>query len=310
MSVAGQEPENEPEIVEEPGETVTVDRDEDKTPVQGPSDGGGEEFDRKTRRANRMKEAREAAEAAQAEKRATEERLARIERENAELRGYVQGQAQRERQTDPRAEINTQITKLENEAETHLERAALARKNGDNDTYRREYSAYNAKVREAAKLDAKADIMAELEPRLAQVQQQGGGISPQHLALRDTVMREFPWIATDEGARDMVDGEINRIATSQGRRQDDISVIRQAATSVAKRLKLGGQQPPTREQQQRYNGVRGTEGGQGEGDASRVVMGPREKKLARLSYPQLEPKEAEKAWAKMVAASQSKDRGE
>lgn len=292
---------DEPEIVEKT-DTVTVEPDEpedrgavgddDKTPNDRPS--------RKERRENRMQQERQAREEAERARLAAEERAARQDREIAELRGFVQAQSQRQ-QGDPRAELNQQITKLENEAETHLERAALARKAGDNDTYRREYSAYNAKMREATKMEVKADMAAELDQRFQGVQQ--GGITPQHLALRDTVMREFSWIATDAIARDAVDGEIGRIVSSTGRRPDDIAVIRQAATAVAKRLNLGGRTPPTREQQQRYAGTRGAEGGSGGDDASRIVVGKAEEKLAQAAFPQLEKKEAIKAWAKEMAKS-------
>lgn len=307
MSAAAHGAGDEPEVVEEPGEVLTVENDEggEEEGAQRATDDAGRPS-RKERRENRMAEERKLREEAERARTAAEERVARLEREHAELRGYVQASQQRQ-QEDPRAELAASITKLENEAEGHLERAAMARKAGDNDTYRREYAAYNAKMREATKLDAKADIRAELEAEMDRRLRQVPGITPQHLALRDTVMREFPWIATDEGARDMVDGEISRIARTGGRHPDDIAVIRQAATAVAKRLKLGGQQPVTREQQQRYTGTRGAEGGAAETDASRVVMGPREKKLARLSYPHLEQKEAEKAWAKMVSKSQSSD---
>lgn len=307
MSVAGDTGDTDPEIVEQT-DTVTVDRDEpddretqndDTTPVDRPS--------RKERRENKMREERERAEAADRARVAAEERVARLERETAEMRGYLQARESQRDSGDPRAELNQQITKLENEAETHLERAALARKNGDNDTYRREYSAYNAKMREAAKIDAKADIQAEFQAELDRRLQSVGGISPQHLALRDTVMREFSWIATNAIARDAVDGEIGRICSATGRRPDDIAVIRQAATAVAKEMKLGGQTAPTRQQQQRYNGVRANDGGGGNGDASRIVVGKAEEKLAQAAFPQLEKKEAIKAWAKEMAKRQRGD---
>lgn len=308
MSVAGEANDTDPEIVERE-ETVTVDHDEpeDREPAKGAADDGEQRQSRRERRENRMREEREAREAAERERNELKSQLERQAREVAEMRGYLQAQQSQRDAGDPRAELNTQITKLENEAETHLERAAAARKAGDNDTYRREYSAYNAKMREAAKLDAKADMREEFQAELDKRLQAVGGISPQHLALRDTVMREFSWIATNAIARDAVDGEIGRICSATGRRPDDIAVIRQAATAVAKEMKLGGQQAPTKQQQQRYNGVRANDGGGGNGDASRIVVGKAEEKLAQAAFPQLEKKEAIKAWAKEMAKRQRSD---
>src|SRR3954467_342402 len=282
---AGNEEDPEVEVVEEPGEVVTVpepeEGDGDPAP-RAPADPNRP--DRATRRADRMREEKERADAAEARQRQTEERIQQVMRDNAELRGFVQAQAQNNRQ-DPKAATAARVQALEDEANQHLANAAAMAKSGDQAGNARELRAYHAKIRESAKVEWEAEQGPKLEQRFRDAQ--AGVLTPQAAAAREEMLAHAPWLRTDAMARAATDAEITRLV--EAGRPYELVTFKEAASNVAKRLNLGGRQAPTQESRQRFAGTAGNEGGGG-GDDNRVTMTANDKKLAYKTFPNLDKK--------------------
>lgn len=303
MSAAGATEDPEVEVAEGPTETVTVPPPDDDAGDEGGGEkpaaalSEGERESRKERRANKMREARESAEAADRRAAAMEERVARIDRENAELRGFVAARESERGQTDPEAAVKEKVTRLRQEAQAHLERTAQYTKAGDRAGAEREMALYHEKTEDAAMERYEARNRPVLERRLGELQ---GNIPSQELMNdRAQFASEFPWVYADPEARAMVDAKFEALRATG--RPGTFATVREAATAVAKRLKIGGRQDPTDGNRRRLQGVPSGEGsGGGEGAVS-IPWGPAERKLAEKAYPTLDPPAAKKAWVAEMA---------
>lgn len=292
MSAAGASTED--VVTEEPGDVVTVEapETEEEGGEAAPAAASPEQVqNRKERRANRMREEKEAREAAERETSALRDRLARTERETAELRGFVTAQAQRG-QGDPEAAVKQKVTALRREAQIHLERTAAFTKAGQHDAAQAEMDLYHDKIDEAREARRAPQREAELNRRFSEVQ---ANIPSQEVINdRARITAEFPWLQTDTGARAMVGDKFDELRRAG--RPGAFETVKEAAALVAKRLGIGGRQAPTQESRQRLSGVPSGEGAGGGEGAVQIKVGPAERKLASLAYPALEPKEALKAW--------------
>lgn len=307
MSATGAEnSEGEVVVTDGPGETVTVpppDDDapdegtrEEKTPAERPEN-------RKARRENKMREEREGRETAERAARESNERWMQAQRETAELRGYVASLAQQQRQPDPAAALNEKVAKLRQEAMAHLERSAVASRAGDRATAERELAAHYEKIEDATMERYDARQRPELDQRFQEVR--GNIPSPEIITARENIIAEFPWIRSDPEARAMVDVKFEALKAAG--RPGTFDTIREAAALIAKRLGIGGRQAPTQANRQRLQGVPSGEGSGGGDGNVQIPMGAPEKKLAHLSFPGLEAKEAEKAWAKSMAEAKRRN---
>lgn len=296
--------ETEPEIVEDPGETVTVDDTDDGGEPEagaGGADGAGDRPTRAQRRleeARTVREAREAREASDARYTALERQFQEQGRALAEVRGYLASQRQQQQQGDPAAKLNADLERLYDDADRHLERAALARQAKDPETSKKEMRLFYAKTREAAELSAEARISKGLDERFRQVQQ---AIPNQQMhADRERLTREFPWMYSNRGAVALADSIIDEMV-HKGHPMA-YETFRVALTEAAKQLRIGGQQASTQQQRQRFVAPAGGEGSGGsDGGAPQIIMTRENKRLAHLTYKNLEPKDAEKKWAKEMA---------
>lgn len=308
MSVASQEgtQESDVTVTGEPGEIVTVEAPDPEDEGGGERETGGEPVreDRKTRRANRMRDEQTARQEAERQTASERAERGRLEREVAELRGFVAARAAREDRGTSTSDVTTQVDRLETEAQEHLQRSALAAKAGDMAMAARELKAFNAKNREAARIETVAALQPDFERRINEVR--GNIPTPEIVAARENILQEFSWIRTDPEARSMVDVKFETLKTAG--RPGTYETIREAAAYVAKRLKLGGRQDPTQESRARLQAVPSGEGAGGGEGSVQIVMDEKNKKLAHAAYRNLEPKEAERAFAREMAGA--KRRGE
>lgn len=306
MSVANQEEDQGGGAVADEGrETIEVppppEPDDDDAPAAGGEQPAAQAQSRKERRANQMREAKEARDAAERSARETSERIARVERENAEMRGFLAAQ---QRQGDPAAELKARIDQLDTEAQEHLKRSAIASAAKDTEMASREMKAYHAKIREASRLETRAEMEPEIERRIGEVQQ----TVPSHelMGIRDRIGREFPWAYTNPRANVLTDA-IHAEMVAAGR-PPGYETLRAAAAEASKMLGLGGRAAPTQQQRQRFAGVPGGEGAGGGEGAVQVPWGPAEKKLAAKAFPNLDPAEAKAKWlSKMAEAKRRKE---
>ena len=297
---------DEPKIVEK-AEGVTVDPDDVETPTDKPAQTEEERQSRKERRQSKL--AAEATRAAEAESRAraAEERVARIERDLAETRGYAAALGQRTQTDDPAVARKAKIESLESESERHLANAGMAASAKDQERAKAEMRAYNAKQREISRLEFRAEVDPEIEQRFQRERQnQPMQMTPQLLQAREALNREFPWLGTNKRALDATDAEVERRMRSG--QPFTYEMARAAAAEVQRDLALKVSAPPSERSRQIYAAPGGGEGeGGGEG-AVTVKMGKAEKIMAHKLYPGLDPGDAEKKWAREVGAPEERRR--
>lgn len=303
MSAAGATTEE--VVTEEPGEVVTVEtpEPEEEGGEAAPAAAASEEQrqNHKERKQNRMREAKEAKEVAERTARDLSDRVARAERETAELRGFVAAQAQRG-QGDPDAAVKQKVTALRREAQIHLERTAAFQKAGQHDAAQAEMDLYHDKIDEAREVRRAPQREADLNRRISEVT--GRIPTPEIQMARENILQEFPWVRTDVEARAMVDAKFEALKASG--RPGTFDTIREAAAAVAKRLGIGGRQAPTQESRQRHQAVPSGEGAGGGDGAVQVPWGAAEKKLAEKLFPRLDPPAAKKAFlAEMARAKRA-----
>jgi hypothetical protein len=298
-------PENDDEPkVEEKTEGVTVDPDDVETPTDKPAETEEQKQSRKERRQATLRDEKEARRQADERARLAEERVARIERDLAETRGYAAALGQRN-QDDPAAARKTKIASLEDEADRHLANAGMAAAAKDQERAKAEMRAYNAKQREIAKLEFRAEMEPDIDQRFQQFQrQQPMAMTPQLLQARDSLQREFPWLTTNKRALDATDAEVDRRMRSG--QQFSYEMARVVAAEVQRDLNLKINTPPSERSRAAYQAPGGGEGeGGGEGPVT-VRMGKAEKTMAHKLYPGLDPAEAEKKWAREVGAPEAR----
>lgn len=303
MSAAGATEDPEVEVTEGPTETVTVPPPDDDAADEG---GGAkpvaalseaERETRRERRSNKMAQEREAKEEAQREAASERAERQRLSERVAELTGYVTAQAQSQQRGDPEAALKEKVTRLRREAQAHLERTGAYTKAGDRAGAEREMDLYHEKTEEAAMERYEARNRPVLERRLGELQ---GNIPSQELMNdRAQFASEFPWVYSDRQARAMVDARFDELCESG--RPATFATVREAATAVAKRLKIGGRQDPTDGNRRRLQGVPSGEGSGGGDGAVSIPWGPAERKLAEKAYPTLDPPAAKKAWVAEMA---------
>jgi hypothetical protein len=300
-------PENEPAITE-PEETVTVEPggDDDPAPAKGAAPISDEERQSRRERREAYQRATERAEQAERQTAELRQQMQDLGRQHAEMRGYLTRQQQEQQQGDPRAAVTSRIESLENEADDLLNQASMAARAKDPENAKRLMRAYNAKLREAGEIAAEARLMPQFQQAIQEIRQSIP--NTQLLNARDNLAREFPWLHSDEGARDMIDGEIDRMAAQNGGNLT-FEIVRAATAKIGKRLGLGGREAPSEESRQRYRAVGGGEGSGGGESPTTVKMGFREKKLAEAAYRNLEAKDAHKQWAKDRASEARSGRG-
>src|SRR6185437_7618778 len=219
-------------------------------------------------------------------------------------RGYAAALGQRN-QDDPAAARKTKIASLEDEADRHLANAGMAAAAKDQERAKAEMRAYNAKQREIAKLEFRAEMEPDIDQRFQQFQrQQPMAMTPQLLQARDSLQREFPWLTTNKRALDATDAEVDRRMRSG--QQFSYEMARVVAAEVQRDLNLKINTPPSERSRAAYQAPGGGEGeGGGEGPVT-VRMGKAEKTMAHKLYPGLDPAEAEKKWAREVGAPEAR----
>lgn len=316
-------PENDAEpVIADASEEVTVDDSPE------PGAGGGEpaaradetEEQRQSRkefRKSRMKAEKEARERAESEARQTREALDRVQRELAETRGYVSALSQQRNAGDPEAVRKSKIDQLEAEAERHLQNAgvAAAMKTAEGaERARAEMRAYNAKQREIARVEDEPNRNAELDRRLGEFRrQQPMAMTPQIIQAREALVAKYPWInpnspSFNQRALDATDQEVERRMRAGQAFTPQMAMA--VAAEVQRDLRLAVNTPPSDRQRAAYQAPGGGEaaGGGEDGGAVTVKMGKAEKIMAHKLYPGMDPKEAEKKWAREVGAPDARRR--
>ncbi len=315
MSVAGQEDEQGSEGVTVGNEPITVEPSEgdEGGAESGGEAAGGEAADRRPsrreRRSNEVreaKEARDASERALATERQERERLAR---EVSRLSGYVESETQRRQSTEGMPDVSGQVTRLRREAQMHLERSAVLAKAGDRSGAEAAMDAWEDKMEEARELRRAPQRAAETERMVAdRIQQMQGQNIPAHLqaqALR--LAQEFPAVHTNQDFRDFVDMKL--VQYQREGKPLSYENMRAAMAEGARLLRIGGQQAPTEQQRQRFQGVsQGESGGGGDGGPVRVPWEQADKKFAQHMFPTLEGAALKTAYGKYMA--EAKKRGE
>ena len=294
----------EPKITERV-DGVTVDPDDVETPTDKPAQTEEERQSRKERRQGALRQERERATAAAERERASTERADRLERELAETRGYVQALGQRQNQDDPAAARKAKVAQLEDEADRHLNNAGHAATLKDQERAKAEMRAYNAKQREIARLEMRAEMEPEIDQRFQRFQQQQPlQMTPQLMRAREALNEEFPWLRTNKRALDATDAEVERRMKSG--QQFTYEMARAAAAEVQRDLSLKVSSAPSQRSRAVFAAPGGGEGeGGGEGPV-RVPMGRAEKVMAHKLYPGLDGAEAEKKWAREVGAPEER----
>lgn len=294
--------------IEEKTDGVTVDPDDVETPNDGPPKTEAERADRKKRRQDKLRGETEARAAAEARERAANERTERLERELAETRGYVAALGQRQTQNDPAAERKARIDALEAESYRHLQNSGMAQQAKDPERAAAEMRAYNAKQREIARLEVRAEMEPEFDRRLGEFrQQQQAPLTADHLNIREKLVENYSWLRTNRHALNAVDAEVGR-RTGGDTRKLTYELIAAVCAEVQRDLGLKVSNPPTERSRQAYVAPGGGEsgGGGGEGGSITVKMGKAEKTMAHKLYPDLDPSEAEKRWAREVGAPEAR----
>lgn len=245
--------------------------------VEGGQTGGTEGAaaqSRKERRANAFQEAKENARLAREEAAREREERERLGREVAELRGRWE-QAQQQQQRDAKDPYADKIQALEDEAQMHLERVANSK---DPAVQKAELRAYNAKMREAAKLDMRRDLENEARKNPRQQQSQ---MNPRDAAMLTALEAEYPAIG-DKKFRNVADGYV-ALLMARGR-PDSLATLREACALAAQELKVGGVDSgkPSNVRRGAYSGFSSGEGAGGGGETSRddVPIGRTEEALA------------------------------
>jgi hypothetical protein len=269
---------------------------------QGAS-GGEQRQTRKERRQSEFQTAQETARLAREEAAAERRERERLATEVAELRGRWE-QSQQQQQRDAKDPYADKISALEDEAQLILEQISNTKDRGEQKELLKKY---NAKMREAAKLDFKRE--QETQERDTPRQQQQQGMSPRDVAMWTALEADYPMIANKDrsGAefRATADLYINRLLASG--KPDNLATLRAACALAAKELKIGGHdERASNGQRAAYGGHANGDGGGGRGDngAGKVEWGPQQRAMAMAMANRLgkgyDEAEAKAEWLKRV----------
>ncbi len=244
------------------------------------SSGGEPRQTRKERRQSEFQAAQEASRVAREELAAERRERERLAAQVAEMNGRWQ-QQQEQSQRDAKDPYADRISALEDEAQLLLEKVSTTK---DPAEQRELLKKYNAKMREASKLDFKRDQEKDARENPKQQQQQQG-MSPRDVAMWTALEADYPMIANkDRGGqtfRATADLYINKLI-AEGK-PDNLATLRAACALAAKELKIGGHdERASNGQRGAYGGHANGDGGGGRGDNGRpsVEFGPQQRALA------------------------------
>jgi hypothetical protein len=206
----------------------------------------------------------------------------------AEMRGYLQAQAQHQQRGQAEDAVTTKAKGLRSEAERHLFNASQAK---SPEVAKAEMDAYHDKLEEASVMKAHAAIMGEIQRVSANAP------DPQNAAIVGRIQSEHPWLGTDRVATAATMALENQMIESG--KPATYETSRAAATQVAKMMGLGGQSNGGN--RGAYSGVPSRESGSGAGGAVPQLnpsnLEKWQRDLAEKAYPKLEAPAAHRAWA-------------
>lgn len=212
----------------------------------------------------------------------------------AELRTRMEERERRGTQNDAATEYKSRLGSLRQQWESY---AAMAS---------------NAKTREEQR--KYLDSAYEIEEQMNDLRSEWRDLNrPQQRQAENTnnplqiaIASEFPWVVTNEDAREQADVYWNR-ALRAGK-QPSHALLREAMLRAAKDFGLGGNSSgPNQQSRQRFAGIESREGEGGGGGGSHMtaedVKNNRHfKSMAERAYPQLEADKAYATWAKEIGS--------
>lgn len=254
---------------------------------------------RRERRADRFREARERADGAERRLAAAETERQAMAQQIAELRGRQEAMWRQQTQTqgDP---YEKQINDLEAKAKRHLATAASSKDQAVADA---ELSEYHKTLRAASALDARRETAAAME------RFRGSMPDPATSGMRVSLESEFPWLPSNEAARNAADAYI-ALLMNRDKRPNNIATYREACAMAARDFSLGGNEKASAASRAAYNGISARTGAGGDDGRTHLQMSSDDngkmKIMAKQLYPHLEPEDAYKKWLKDVGPGLAK----
>ena len=280
---------------------------EDETPVDtgeperaAKDDGEKPKSPRTQRRVHHMRAASLAMEAAARERDEYRRRLEETENRTRELQSRWEQQQQQTQVQSSKAQTQERVTQLRRQARQALALSAQT-KGKEAEDHWNEYERLND---EAADLRNEMADNERWQKRQGEIQQSLP--NQEMMQERQYISAKYPWVETNVEGRSLADGRFTALVKAG--RPASRATMEEALTYAAKMLRLGGQSAPTEASRQRYAGFAQRDGEQDDG-ASSGSMSAEEvqnslplKRLAELTYPQLEARQAYAKYAREIGS--------
>lgn len=286
-----------------PGEEADPSQGEDEEPEAPEAEAGDAEPTEPEKPLSR-KERRAALDEARADNQRLTDRIAESDRRLAEtnasvaeMRGYIAAQVQQTRQRADDGGVAAQVDQLESEAQRHL----LAAQNSKSpEVAQAEFKEFQRKSRQAGALETRVAVMSEI------ARERSTQMSPEVQRQGSQIAAEYPWLGENAVATAAA-AALERQMIGEGK-PANLVTSRAAAAEIGKRFGLNGASAaPGAANRGAYGGVPSREGASGAGGDGRpfisvATMDKDQKKLAELTFPLLEAKDAHKAWSSKMTA--------
>lgn len=252
----------------------------------------------KERKANKFREEKEARARAELELGELRGRYAALEGQFGELRQQIERDKREAQQSSASNEAKGKVTALRQQARNYLVQSAQAK---DPETAQRLLDKHDELMDQADDLRDEMRDGARWEKRRGEL---AGQMPNQEIISERTYLEgRYPWIATNAEARALADARFNSLVSDK-KRQPNRATMEEALTYAARVLGIGGRSAPTERSRQVYAGMGQRDGEMDEGGSSggmsveEVKNNLAFKRMAQLSYPELEPEQAYAKWAK------------
>lgn len=298
----------------EEGETEEGGQTEDSgdtgdTETETETEGGGEKQEaagdkpargqRDARRANRYREANEARLTAERELGELRGRYQALEGQFNEFRQQQERDRQAAQNTNASTEARQRVSSLREQARNFLVQSAQSK---DPALAKQLLDKHDALMDEADDLRDEMRDEARWEKRRGELTNQGP--NPELMTEQMYFLGKYPWLESNVKAQKMARAHFEDLVAS-GKRQANRATMEEGVTWAAKMLGLGGRTGPSDRSRQVYAGMGQRDGEHDDGESSGTMSVEEVKntlayrKLAQLSYPELEPEQAYAKWAKL-----------
>lgn len=265
----------------------------------GESAAAAEKPTRTQRRANRFQEERNARQRAEQELAEWRGRHTALESQFAEFRQQIERDRQQAQQADAGSQARQKINSVREQAWNYLAAASQAKTVAEAKELRDKYQEL---MDEADDMRDEMRDESRWERRRGELNQ---GPSAELMGEQMYFLSKYPWLDGHEEAQKMIRARFESLVSS-GKRQANRATMEEAVTGIGKLLRLGGTANGVSDRSRQVYAGMGQRDGEHDNSEPSGSMSVEEvenslafRKMAQLTYPELEPRQAYAKWAKM-----------